>query len=230
MNFNETKVTLVLAPHPDDEALGCSGTMARLISNGSTVRTIYLTRGERLYGESSEEIASIRVEEANETSRLLNCKEAMFLGFPDGGLSQCINEVFKKLRAIIDEKRPDLVLSPSPVDYHHDHIATARAILQVMNKLRSFKLAFYEVYETIRFNRLIDVSDFILYKKRAILNYKRSLYDRPDVYVHAITGLNAQRSIYTERAGYYEAFLILDKPVDEKDLYDYLCYRRDDLT
>lgn len=94
----------------------------------------------------------------------------------------------------------------------------------------SFKLVFYEIYETLRFNQLIDISEFIHDKEKIIMNYKRSLYDKPELYVHGSLGLNAQKSIFTQNKGYYEAFIVVDQPIDAERIYDWSCYRSDDLS
>lgn len=226
--FN-SKNTIILSPHPDDEALGCSGTIRALRKSSASVHIIYLTKGERLLGEPSEEIARIRVKEAERSSKMLGCKEPVFLDLPDGGLRQCSEELHQRLREIIEAKGPEIVFSPSLIDYHHDHVATAMVALRLLNSIKSFRLAFYEIYETVRFNHLIDISEFVDEKERVIMNYRQSLYERPEVYVHASLGLNAQRSIFTQKKGFYEAFLFIDRPVEEEKVCDYLCYRTDNL-
>lgn len=228
-DFLIIKNAVILSPHPDDEALGCSGTIMRLIRDGSSVDIVYITRGERLRGEPSEEIGRIRVEEAERASKMLGCRGSEFLNIPDGGLKHYSEELYQRLIKIIGAKRPAMVFSPSLIDYHQDHAATAMVALRLLNSIKSFKLAFYEIYETIRFNHLIEVSEFVKEKERVIMNYRQSLYDKPEVYVHASLGLNAQRSIFTQKKGYYEAFLIIDKPVEEEKVYNYLCYRTHNL-
>jgi LmbE family N-acetylglucosaminyl deacetylase len=221
----DIKKLIILSPHPDDEALGCSGTMALLNKHGIIPKIIYITRGERLYGEPSEEIANIRVAEARRACQVLRCGEPLFLNFPDGEVNKYREEIYNRIKEVIDREDPDILLSPSIIDYHQDHIATAKVSISLLNELRSFRLAFYEVYETISFSHLVDISEVIKEKEEAILNYRRSLYDRPEVYVHASLGLNAQRSIFTQKKGYFEAFLIIDAPVDTEGIYDRLLYK-----
>lgn len=218
---------MVLSPHPDDDALGCSGTIKRLVRRGASVDIVYITNGERLYGEPSDEIARVRIEEAQRASQRLGCRDAIFLGFPDGGLINHKEEVYQRLKMIIEKKRPEVVFSPSLMDYHQDHVATAKIALKLLNAMALFRLVFYEIYETIRFNQLIDISQFVHDKKMVIMSYRKSLYDKPEVYVHACLGLNAQRSIFTQIKGYYEAFLIIDRPIEAEKVYEWSCYKRD---
>jgi LmbE family N-acetylglucosaminyl deacetylase len=214
----EVKNPLILSPHPDDEALGCAGTLMLLKSQGISSTIVYLTSGEKLYEESSVHIAQKRIEEARRASSMLCCKDAIFLGYPDGEVTHYSEEIYERLYKIIEKEKPDIVFSPSEIDFHSDHIATAKIALRLFNSSRSFRLAFYEIYATIQFSHLIDITDIVEGKKQIISLYTTSLYENPDVYIHAILGLNAQRSIFTKKKSYYEAFSILDQDVHERGI------------
>jgi len=216
---------MVFAPHPDDEALGCSGTLLQILKKDVSSLIIFLTNGERLYGDSSREIAEKRKEEAMMSSGMLGFKERLFLDFPDGEIDRHRERIYEKLYEIIEERKPDIILSPSPIDYHADHIATSRIALRLLNDFQTFKLAFYEVYSTLRFNYLVDITDVADLKRKTILNYRTSLYGKPEIYVNAALGLNAQRSIFVQKEGYYEAFYVLERPLELESIYDYLSYK-----
>lgn len=216
---------LILAPHPDDEALGCSGSIALMNKAGVSSRVAFLTSGERLYETPSAPVAERRMEEARKASEILGCKEPVFLNLQDGELRNHEEGLYQELRRVIEINQPDIVFSPSPIDFHQDHIASARVALRLLNTPASFKLAFYEVYSTLRFNQLVDITEAIETKKSAIMNYSTSLYNKPEVYLHAVLGLNAQRSIFTQKSGYYEAFWIIEEPITEKEVFGWLTYR-----
>lgn len=200
---------LILSPHPDDEALGCGGTLLTLKDRGVSSSIIYITNGERLYGEASEEVARKRIEEAHNACRLLGVRDHKFLGLPDGSVKNNKELLLEKLEQIVQNEKPDLVFSPSPIDYHQDHIATANVSIELWRDLRSFKLVFYEIYNTINFNYLVEITELIDKKKGIIMSYHTSLYGKPEVYVHALLGLNAHRSLFTQKKGFYEAFTII---------------------
>ena len=216
---------MVFAPHPDDEALGCSGTLLQILKKDVSSSIIFLTNGERLYGDPSYEIAEKRREEAMMSSAILGFKERLFLDFPDGEIDRHKESIFGKLSEIIETRKPDIVLSPSPIDYHADHIATSRIAMRLLDNFQTFKLAFYEVYSTLRFNYLVNITNVADLKRKTILNYRTSLYGKPEVYVHAALGLNAQRSIFVQKEGYYEAFYIVEKDADLAGICDYLSYK-----
>ena len=216
---------MVFAPHPDDEALGCSGTLLQILKKDISSSIIFLTSGERLYGDSSLEIAEKRKEEAVRASGMLGFRESLFLDFPDGEIEKHKEIICGKLSEIIEQRKPDMVLSPSPIDHHADHLATSRIAVRLLNDYKTFRLAFYEVYSTLRFNYLVDITEVADLKRKTILNYRTSLYGKPEIYVHAALGLNAQRSIFVQKEGYYEAFYMVDKDADLAKICDYLSYK-----
>ena len=216
---------MVFAPHPDDEALGCSGTLLQILKKDVSSSIIFLTNGERLYGDPSYEIAQKRKEEAMMSSVMLGFKERLFLDFPDGEIDRHKGHIFGKLAEIIEQRNPDIILSPSPIDYHADHLATSRIAMRLLNDFQTFRLAFYEVYSTLRFNYLVDITDVADLKRKTILNYRTSLYGKPEIYAHAALGLNAQRSIFVQKEGFYEAFYVLERPLELESIYDYLLYK-----
>ncbi|MDA8105527.1 MAG: PIG-L family deacetylase [Nitrospiraceae bacterium] len=215
---------LVLAPHPDDEALGMGGTILKLNAAGTSSRVVFLTDGERLYGEPSHDVAEKRRAEGLKASELLGCSEPIFLGLPDGGLADCVKDICERLTAIIVAQKPVFVFAPSPIDYHRDHIATAVAALALLKDPGSFQLAFYEVYSTLRFTHLIEITDVVDRKKETILNYRTGLYGKPHLYVNAALGLNAHRALFTQEEGFYEAFCVVEKAEDAGRLLDHLSY------
>lgn len=221
----EAREVLVIAPHPDDEALGCAGTVFQLNRKGVSSTIAFLSNGERLQGEPSPEIGEQRKYEACIVSGMLGCKEPLFLNFPDGQISSHRDGVYRSLCDVIDKQKPGIVFSPSPFDHHADHIAASRVALELWDAFRCFTLAFYEVYSTIRFNCLIDISEAVGEKKKAISAYQASLYGNPGMYVAAILGLNAQRSIFVQRQGFYEAFYLLTGDEERNGLFDFLRYR-----
>jgi len=215
---------LILAPHPDDEALGCAGTIIKLNSAGAVSQVAYITSGELLHGEPSTATAAERVGEAENASRMLGCVPPRFLGIPDGQVATNLDRVVDSILTIIEETGPDLVLSPSPLDHHTDHIATASAAIRIHREHGVFSLAFYEIYSTVRFSHLVDITDVVKQKKEAISSYRTSLYEKPDIYARAILGLNAQRSLFLQTAGYYEAFWVLREPLTEGEILHWLTY------
>jgi len=222
--FPECRAVLVLAAHPDDEALGCGGTLAFLNARGVSSTTVFMTDGERLKGEPSREIAGKRRTEGITTAALLGCEPPLFLGLPDGEVGGHVEDACAKLSEIIALKKPDFIFAPSPVDHHQDHLATADIALRLLEGLKSFRLAYFEVYSTVRLTHLLDITEVIGLKEKAVMNYRTSLYGIPEAYVRISLGLNAHRSLYTQQERYYEGFWILDRPMSREDVTKWVMY------
>src|SRR3990172_9185491 len=226
-NLPEAKRVLVLAPHPDDETLGCGGSIALYASSGVELHLAVISDGGKISHEFEDkgvDVVETRKRECAEAARMLGIKQTYFLGFPDGDLKSFKHEIEIKLSEIIAGFRPDIVFSPSPLDYHSDHIAVSEIALRLLNKVSGMKVAFYEVYETIRFNVLVDITSVMDVKAKVISGYKYSLFHSPEIFSEAVKGLNRFRSFYTRQVKYYEAFWIVSMPLDINGILNWLTY------
>ncbi|HEX8608158.1 MAG TPA: bacillithiol biosynthesis deacetylase BshB1 [Pedobacter sp.] len=107
---------LVLAVHPDDAELGCSGTILKHIAEGRKVGIVDFTRGEL----GTRGTAETRDEEAAESAKILGLTARENLKFRDGFF---LNDETHQLEVIkmIRKYRPDIVLSNALHDRHPDH-------------------------------------------------------------------------------------------------------------
>jgi len=110
---------LLIAPHPDDEVLGCGGTIVRMVREGHDVTVAIVTRGTPLFPAS--QVRRVRAE-ARKVADLLGIRTLRFLDLPVTTLhlipEHKLNATFSRL---VDEFRPELVLLPFPGDRHEDH-------------------------------------------------------------------------------------------------------------
>ena len=223
----DAKRVLILAPHPDDETLGCGGTISLYTSKGVEVHLVVISDGKGISHEFSGkdiDIVALRKREAVDASKILGIHRTHFLNFPDGELKSYQNEMKERIEYIVRGFNPDIIFAPSPVDHHNDHIAVSELALWLLQKVHGIKIAFYEVYETVRFNALVDISDVMHVKEKAILTYHYSLFQRPDVFADAIRGLNMFRALYTRDKRYYEAFYIVSESSGKAETLTWLTY------
>ena len=116
--------SLVVAPHPDDETLGCGGTIARKRSVGTDVMVVIVTDG-RLSHRSDrigpDELAAIRTEESRRACTKLGVPRGnvVTLDIAEGTLDATYVE--RILRDLIDEFEPEEILAPALIDAHPDH-------------------------------------------------------------------------------------------------------------
>ena len=187
---------LVLAPHPDDEVIGCGGVVAQHLNGGSSVRVVVATDG----GQAG--IPATREEESRKALSVLGSQSSGldFLGYPDRELAAHRDELSQRLAAILREYRPDLILLASPIEFHPDHLALATTFCELIQRddtlfadLAIAKVAFYEVGQPLRPNAIVDITLVAEAKYAAIAAHASQLAYRD--YVAYARGLNAYRAM-----------------------------------
>ena len=121
---------LVIAPHPDDEVLGCGGTIARCTAEGRSVAVAIATRGTPLF--PAAQVRRVRAE-ARRAADVLGVGELLFLDLPVTALNRIpldrLNRVFGRLVAKV---RPQWAFLPFPGDRHEDHRQVFNAAMVAM--------------------------------------------------------------------------------------------------
>lgn len=125
---------LVIAAHPDDEVLGCGGTIARLAAEGAAVSIFILATGltSRADFDPAKDAGQLRVhhERAQRAGILLGAKEVTFGGFPDQKMDTVpLLDVTQAIEREIVRVRPELVFTQHGGDLNMDHVITFRATL-----------------------------------------------------------------------------------------------------
>jgi LmbE family N-acetylglucosaminyl deacetylase len=118
---------LIVAPHADDETLGCGGTIIRKLAAGARVQVVYMTDSAGL--DDGPQLKATRRKEALLACATLGISESdvHFLDFPDGKLSACIAPAAQRLSEILGRFGPEQVFMPYRHDGHADHEASHRA-------------------------------------------------------------------------------------------------------
>ncbi|MCL6285285.1 PIG-L family deacetylase [Ruegeria sp. 2012CJ41-6] len=127
---------LVLAPHPDDETLGCGGVVMHKLAAWSHVEVIVATDGAASHLDDPTCTTSRdALVEMRERETRLACGElglepdhVSFLRFPDGALAQHARDLRDRLAEEIAARRPDEIYVCALVDGHRDHVALAQAV------------------------------------------------------------------------------------------------------
>ena len=163
---------LVIAPHPDDESLGCGGTMALLAGRGTEVTTLTASDGEATRGTDlpADEIGRLGRAEAQRAAAVSGA-ESRFLGLPDGGLADHPHELTSGLRKALSEVEPDAVFAPWLLDGGSDHRAVSGALADALDGAGGSPLPEvwgYEVWTPLVPNRMVDITGVIDRKREAI--------------------------------------------------------------
>ena len=125
---------LVIFPHADDEAITCGGVLHHLSAGGSAVTLVLLTKGERGPRATHDgNLKDIRTREAQEVTAILGISRLIQEDFGDGELHEKKQELGTFIHALIDRKKPDLLLTYdlSGLYGHSDHIACSEIITEL---------------------------------------------------------------------------------------------------
>jgi LmbE family N-acetylglucosaminyl deacetylase len=131
---------LVVAPHYDDEVLGCGGLVAQLTAAGAAVRVLFLSDSG---GGRASELADRdsyrerRREESARAAEVLGIAGSDHLGLPDGELAERLAEMAAGLSRALLTLRPEILLVPSPLEVSRDHRAAFAAVHQLLGGFRS---------------------------------------------------------------------------------------------
>ena len=209
---------MVLAPHMDDEVIGCGGTLVKHIRNGAEVTVVFMTDGrygskkaqENKMDHKETDLVQTRKNEAMLALKTLNVKDGIFLDAEDG----CLNstpEFQRKLGGILESVRPEVVYLPFFMEGHPDHRATSQVLLDsTRGKRFQFDCSGYEVWTPLLCpNCLVDINDVVETKQKALQHYTSQLADLD--YIHTSLGLNAYRSgaLLDHKSRYVEAFFMV---------------------
>ena len=120
---------LIVAPHPDDEIIGCGGLIAHLVKENKAPHVVIMTGGEGSHhgccDTSSGDIVAARRRLTRNAAAIvgLPIENIHELNYPDGGISMNNTET-DRLKALIDELQPDTILVPHWGEGWSDHIQT----------------------------------------------------------------------------------------------------------
>jgi LmbE family N-acetylglucosaminyl deacetylase len=202
---------MVIAPHPDDEVIGCGGTIRRHVLAGDPVSILYLTRGEHSCGYpwlDPEEKKLERMAEARKSCGILGVQDFVFLDGSDGkcNLPQESILLTQALRAALNERRPKVIYVPHADDNHIDHIAAFRIVTRLACQSDWQPLVYqYELWSPLTADFAVDITSHMRAKLKAIKCHRLAL-DAFN-YLPTAVGLAAYRSgTMLERKGYAEAF------------------------
>ena len=142
------KNVLVIAPHPDDEVLGCGATIKKLSAEGNNVYVLVASRGSaRLYNQ--ERVEHVRLE-AIEAHKILGVKDTLFLEFPAPELDTIpLADISREFSKVINSYRIDCLFLPHRGDLHNDHRVVFKAGLVAARPVGEYTVKEIYAYETL---------------------------------------------------------------------------------
>ncbi|NLT94823.1 MAG: PIG-L family deacetylase [Clostridia bacterium] len=129
------KSVLVIAAHPDDEVLGCGGTIAKHVKNGDQVNVVILAEGltsRSFIGgkeEFAEDLQKLK-ETAKKANKLLGVSSVLFSDYPDNRMDSLDRlDIIKEIEGLITRFKPDVIYTHHSGDVNIDHKRTHEAVI-----------------------------------------------------------------------------------------------------
>ena len=181
---------LVVAAHPDDEILGCGGTMARLTREGHEVRIAILAEGMSSRDAHREDADPQQLQHlharAQQAADKVGAKEVVLCKLPDNRLDTVpLLEVVKQVEELVARFRPEVIYTHHPGDLNVDHGVVHRAVLtatrpvagQCVKEIYAFEVpsstewAFQRLEPLFRPSVFVDITETLETKIEALTCY-----------------------------------------------------------
>ena len=185
---------LIIAAHPDDEVLGCGGTIARMSREGHESHIAILGEGiTSRYQERKDANPSILDtlhSQSREVAKLLGAKEVSSYGLPDNRFDTVpLLDIIKIIESLLDQFSPGIIYTHHGSDLNVDHQLTHRAVLtatrpipgQPVRTIYAFEVpsstewAFQSSGTVFRPNVFLDITDTLEIKLQALSLYETEM-------------------------------------------------------
>lgn len=207
-----TDSILIIAAHPDDEVLGCGGTIARLAQEGCEVNIAVLGEGitsRYKQGKLPDKTLLEKLQACSKrVAKLLGAKDLFAYNLPDNGFDTVpLLDVIKIIEKLVENLRPQVVYTHAGGDLNIDHCIVHRAVLtatrpmqgQSVREIYSFEVpsstewAFGQFQPTFQPNVFVDISPTLKIKLKAMELYDGEI--RPAPHPRSVEALqdNARR-------------------------------------
>lgn len=183
--------TLVIAAHPDDEVLGCGGTVARLVQEGTEVYIAIIGEGiTSRYAQREQanpDLIQSLQEQSRKVGRLLGAKEVVTFGLPDNRFDTVpLLEIVKIVEELVERIEPQTVYTQHGGDLNIDHVLLYRATLTATRPMKassvktvyayavasSTEWAFGKFSPEFQPNVFVDIKDTLELKLEAMRLYE----------------------------------------------------------
>jgi LmbE family N-acetylglucosaminyl deacetylase len=187
------KNVLVIAPHPDDETLGCGGTLLKHKQDGDDIHWLIMTGTDEQSGHSKEWMDQ-RSTEIEAIGNFFNFSSTHQLPFITATLDTVsLSDMIGEIKKVLDLVQPHIVYLPFQGDAHSDHKVTFNASASALKWFRAPSVESIRVYETpsetevnidhensnFNPNQFIEISPFLDQKIAALKVYESEFNEFP---------------------------------------------------
>ena len=220
------KTILIVVAHPDDEVLGCFGTVARLIKEGYEAYTLILgegktSRDESRIVENKKDELEVLNQEIIEANKTIGIKKVFIETFPDNRFDSVdLLDIIKAISKVKEEIKPDIIFTHYEHDLNVDHQITYKAVItatrpmvdEYVKEIYSFEiLSSTEWNYPLSFSpdTYFDIGDTIELKLDAMKKYDSELCNYP--HPRSLEGIELNAKYQGMRVGkeYVEAFKVI---------------------
>jgi len=205
---------LVLAPHPDDETLGCGATIMRKLAAGTPVQVVIATDGRHSHHSSKlsvDALVEAREEEARRASAILGLprENIAFLRFEDGRLADHRRLLRDRLVDILDTMNPEEIFVSSIIDRHPDHRVLAELGRELVQARRDRFPVLYEYPIWFWDPRIWRVRHLLELRTRIVRTEEFQMRKREAIaaYHSQVTNLTGETGSAPLRQGFLRQFL-----------------------
>ena len=199
VNCMKNKTILAVAAHPDDEILGCGGTIVRHVRNGAKCHILIL--GEGITSRDNQREAEFRIHEikklkkqAKKAAGIIGATSLEVLSFPDNRMDSVdLLDVIKQVEKAVEKVRPDVIYTHHFGDLNIDHRITAKAVetatrpingtsvreVYAFETLSSTEWAFTSPNNHFRPNYFVDIENTLKIKIKALSAYTVEVRELP---------------------------------------------------
>ena len=191
--------SLIIAAHPDDEVLGCGGSMAKWSNNGHEVHVLIMAEGatsrdSNRNRENRKDDLSELEKSAKEASKVLGIKSIELMDYPDNRMDSVdLLDVVKIIESYIEKIKPDVVVTHHSGDLNIDHQIVNKAVMtacrpqpeNTVKRILSFEVPSSTEWQSTTINNSFipnwfeDISDTLNLKLKALEAYKSEMREWP---------------------------------------------------
>ena len=213
-----SKKILIVAAHPDDEALGCFGTVAKLIKNGYKAYTLILGEGKTSRDSFNKKELEVLKNEIIKANNIIGIDKIFIEHFPDNRFDSVdLLDIVKVIEKVKNEIKPDIIFTHFKDDLNIDHQITYKAVITATRPLKNEsvkEIYSFEILSSTEWNYPLsfnpdvyfDISSTVDLKLKAMSEYKSELKEFP--HPRSLEGIKLNAKYLGMRVGreYVEAF------------------------
>ena len=189
------KNILVVASHPDDEVLGCGGTLYNLKKRGAKISALFLSDGESSRKHSKiNKLIKDRKKQAVQAGKILGIKKMIFGNFPDNSMDTIpILKIIQFIEKQIKKIKPDTIFTHFESDLNVDHQITSKSVITACRPIKNLSvksILFFEILSSSEWNisiksksfipnYFVDIKKSLKFKLKALKCYKREMRKWP---------------------------------------------------